>query len=87
LVSNSGDGGIRRIRFLEPMTASILSNGRIHPAFGISGGQAGHTGINRVIRANGTTDTLAHIASTPMQAGDIFEIQTPGGGFGPPKHE
>jgi 5-oxoprolinase (ATP-hydrolysing) len=83
-----GDGGIRRIRFLEPMTASILSNGRIHPAFGMAGGQAGHTGINRVIRANGTTDTLAHIASTPMQAGDIFEIQTPGGGgFGPPKPE
>jgi 5-oxoprolinase (ATP-hydrolysing) len=54
----------------------------------MSGGQAGHTGLNRVIRANGTSDTLAHIASTPMQTGDIFEIQTPGGGgFGPPKDE
>jgi len=36
-----GDGGLRRVRFLEPMTASILSNGRLHGAFGAAGGQAG----------------------------------------------
>jgi 5-oxoprolinase (ATP-hydrolysing) len=75
-----GDGGIRRIRFLEPMSASILSNGRIHPAFGMAGGEAGQTGLNRVMRANGSIDTLPHIASTVMQAGDVFEIHTPGGG-------
>jgi len=75
-----GDGGVRRVRFLEPMTASILSNGRIHPAFGMAGGQAGAPGINRVVRADGRIEELAHIGQTEMQPGDVFEIHTPGGG-------
>jgi hypothetical protein len=48
-----GDGGVRRVRFLEPMTASILSNGRALGAFGMARGQAGQAGINRVVRADG----------------------------------
>src|ERR1017187_263312 len=56
-----GDGGIRRIRFLEPMTASILSNGRHYGAFGMAGGAAGAPGINRVERADGSTLLLDHI--------------------------
>src|SRR5207237_2733374 len=48
-----GNGGVRRVRFLEPMTASILSNGRRHGAFGMAGGQPGQVGINRVGRADG----------------------------------
>ena len=75
-----GDGGVRRIRFLEPMTAGILSNGRVHPAFGASGGQPGQPGINRVVRARGQTEALGHIGQTEMAEGDIFEIHTPGGG-------
>jgi 5-oxoprolinase (ATP-hydrolysing) len=80
-----GDGGVRRVRFLEPMTASILSNGRIHPAFGAAGGQGGAPGINRIVRADGKVEALAHIGSAEMGVGDIFEIHTPGGGgFGAP---
>ena len=80
-----GDGGVRRMRFLEPMTAAILSNGRVHPAFGAHGGSPGAAGINRVLRADGSVQTLAHIDEVQMQAGDVFEIQTPGGGgFGRP---
>ncbi len=75
-----GDGGTRRVRFLEPMTASILSNGRIEGAFGMAGGSAGLPGINRVERADGTIETLGHIGSVQMQAGDVFVIETPGGG-------
>ncbi len=75
-----GDGGVRRIRFLEPMTAGILSNGRVHPAFGAAGGHAGQPGINRVLRASGQAEDLAHIGQTEMAVGDIFEIHTPGGG-------
>ncbi|WP_372658733.1 hydantoinase B/oxoprolinase family protein [Hydrogenophaga sp.] len=75
-----GDGGVRRVMFLEPMTASILSNGRIYPAFGMAGGQAGAPGINRVVRSNGQTEAVAHIGQVDMQAGDVFEIHTPGGG-------
>jgi 5-oxoprolinase (ATP-hydrolysing) len=75
-----GDGGVRRVRFLEPMTASILSNGRVHPAFGLAGGQSGAPGINRVVRADGRVEALAHIGSAEMLPGDVFEIHTPGGG-------
>jgi 5-oxoprolinase (ATP-hydrolysing) len=75
-----GNGGVRRVRFLEPMTASILSNGRVHGAFGMAGGQPGQVGLNRVIRADGRVEVLAHIGQAEMQAGDVFEITTPGGG-------
>jgi 5-oxoprolinase (ATP-hydrolysing) len=75
-----GDGGLRRIRFLEPMTASILSNGRTHGAFGMAGGQAGQVGSNRVLRADGSIETLSHIGQVQMQPGDVFEVATPGGG-------
>jgi 5-oxoprolinase (ATP-hydrolysing) len=75
-----GDGGMRRVRFLEPMTASILSNGRTVPAFGSAGGQPGALGINRIERADGRVETLGHIGSAAMQPGDLFVIETPGGG-------
>ncbi len=77
---SGGNGGIRRIRFLENMTASILSNGRQYGAFGMSGGSNGQVGLNRVVRANGTVEELGHIAQAEMKQGDIFEIYTPGGG-------
>ena len=75
-----GDGGIRRLRFLEPMTASILSNGRHHGAFGMAGGAPGQPGVNRVERADGRREALDHIGSVEMAAGDVFVIETPGGG-------
>jgi 5-oxoprolinase (ATP-hydrolysing) len=77
---HGGDGGVRRVRFLEPMTAGILSNGRVYPAFGMAGGQPGLPGINRVVRADGTVQELSHIGQVDMQTGDVFEIHTPGGG-------
>jgi 5-oxoprolinase (ATP-hydrolysing) len=75
-----GDGGVRRVRFLEAMTASILSNGRRIPAFGLAGGAAGAPGINRVERADGRVAVLQHIGSAQMAPGDVFVIETPGGG-------
>jgi 5-oxoprolinase (ATP-hydrolysing) len=75
-----GHGGVRRVRFLEDMTASILSNGRLHGAFGMAGGQAGQVGINRVVRSDGSVEALEHIGQAEMKPGDIFEIHTPGGG-------
>ncbi len=80
-----GDGGVRRVRFLEPMTASILSNGRLAGAFGLAGGAAGWPGINRVERSDGRREALGHIGSVEMQPGDVFVIETPGGGgYGEP---
>jgi 5-oxoprolinase (ATP-hydrolysing) len=62
------------------MTASILSNGRKHGAFGVAGGEAGQVGINRVVRADGHAEELGHIGQAEMAPGDVFEIHTPGGG-------
>jgi len=82
---HGGDGGVRRVRFLERMTASILSNGRTVPAFGMAGGLPGALGINRIERHDGRRETLAHIGSAAMEPGDVFVIETPGGGgFGAP---
>ena len=75
-----GDGGIRRMRFLEPMTASILSNGRCHGAFGMAGGEPGAPGENWVERTDGRVERLGHIGQVEMQPGDVMVICTPGGG-------
>ncbi|MBB3261444.1 5-oxoprolinase (ATP-hydrolyzing) [Paraburkholderia bannensis] len=75
-----GNGAVRRIRFLAPMTASILSNNRIHAPFGAAGGAAGSAGRNRVERARGDVVALGHIASVEMAEGDVFVVETPGGG-------
>jgi 5-oxoprolinase (ATP-hydrolysing) len=75
-----GNGGRRRIRFLEAMTASILSNGRNLGAFGMAGGEPGAVGENLIERADGTVERLAYIGEVEMQPDDVFEICTPGGG-------
>ncbi len=77
---HGGNGGVRKIRFLEPMTASILSNNRIVPPFGAAGGEPGQCGRNLVIRQDGSQEDLGFVASTDMQTGDVFVIATPGGG-------
>ncbi|MGO8855357.1 MAG: hydantoinase B/oxoprolinase family protein [Steroidobacteraceae bacterium] len=75
-----GNGGVRQIRFLEPMTAAILSNGRHSGAFGMAGGAAGAPGENRIERADGRREMLGAIGQAEMAAGDVFVISTPGGG-------
>ena len=75
-----GNGGVRRVRFLEAMTASILSNGRKYGAFGMAGGQPGQVGQNVVVRSDGRIEPLGHIGQADMLPGDVFEIHTPGGG-------
>jgi 5-oxoprolinase (ATP-hydrolysing) len=79
-----GDGVVRRIRFLAPMTASILSNNRRLRPFGLAGGAPGLSGRNAVERRDGTTEELPATATVGVAPGDVFVIQTPGGGgYGP----
>ena len=75
-----GDGGTRRIRFLEAMEAGILSNRRKVPPFGLAGGVSGALGANRVERVDGRTEHLGATAAVQMRPGDVFVIETPGGG-------
>ncbi|MEW7847242.1 hydantoinase B/oxoprolinase family protein [Massilia aurea] len=77
---HGGNGGVRRVRFLEPMTAAILSNNRIHAPFGMAGGGEAERGRNSVVRADGRVEQLGHIGKIDMDAGDVFVIETPGGG-------
>jgi 5-oxoprolinase (ATP-hydrolysing) len=78
-----GDGTIRSVRFLEPMTAAILSNHREVPPFGLEGGGAGVCGDQWVERADGRVEQLEGRDRAELGAGDSFVIQTPsGGGFG-----
>ncbi|MEZ5648424.1 MAG: hydantoinase B/oxoprolinase family protein [Alphaproteobacteria bacterium] len=82
---HGGNGVIRRIRFLEAMTASILANRRRIPPFGLDGGESGTPGRTWVERVNGEIIELGSTGSAEMKPGDIFAIQTPGGGgFGKP---
>ena len=75
-----GNGVIRRIEFLEEMSAAILSSHRQTRPFGVAGGQPGMPGENFVERRNGVIDRLQATDQTTMKAGDILVIKTPGGG-------
>ncbi|WP_340115385.1 hydantoinase B/oxoprolinase family protein [Pelagibius sp. 7325] len=75
-----GDGVVRRMRFLEPMTATILSLHRKTDPYGLAGGEPGQRGRNTVIRADGSTVDLKGSDEIEMAAGDVFVIETPGGG-------
>ncbi len=83
---NGGNGAVRKIRFLEPMTSAILSGHRKIPPYGVAGGNPGSTGNNYVIRADGSVEKLGSTDRTEMNINDIFVIETPGGGgFGTPE--
>ncbi|MEA1014502.1 hydantoinase B/oxoprolinase family protein [Sphingosinicella sp. LY1275] len=75
-----GDGVVRHLRFLERMRANILSNRRAIPPAGLKGGDDAKPGVNQIVRADGTVVTLTATASADMAPGDMFVIETPGGG-------
>ncbi|MGW0878532.1 hydantoinase B/oxoprolinase family protein [Streptomyces sp. NPDC002671] len=75
-----GDGAVRRIRFLEPMTVSTLSQHRRVPPYGMAGGGPGGLGANRVERADGTVTDLGASGSADVGPDDVLVIETPGGG-------
>jgi 5-oxoprolinase (ATP-hydrolysing) len=75
-----GNGSRRRIRFLEAMTAVVLANHRRVPPFGVDGGEPGAVGRNWVERTDGTREEFGATCKVDMGAGDLFVIETPGGG-------
>ncbi|MET0272099.1 MAG: hydantoinase B/oxoprolinase family protein, partial [Phenylobacterium sp.] len=79
-----GDGAVRRIRFLAPMEAALLSSRRDHAPQGLAGGGPALPGRQRLIEAGGAATELPGCFSVRVRAGDVIEIETPGGGgFGP----
>lgn len=77
---HGGDGVIRHVRFRAPMTAAILSNRRRVPPFGLQGGHPGRLGRNEVRRVTGAVEAVAATQAVEMAPGDVFVIETPGGG-------
>ncbi|WP_028311205.1 hydantoinase B/oxoprolinase family protein [Derxia gummosa] len=78
-----GDGVVRRLGFLAPMTVSLLSGNRAAGPRGAEGGADGAPGVNRVERAGGGVEVLGGCARAELAAGDSIVIETPGaGGFG-----
>ncbi|MBO0709719.1 MAG: hydantoinase B/oxoprolinase family protein [Acetobacteraceae bacterium] len=75
-----GDGAVRRIRFLEPMTAVIVASRRNVAPFGLAGGADGAVGRQWVERADGSRTVLTGTDRAELAAGDAFVIETPGGG-------
>jgi len=80
-----GDGVVRRLRFLEPLTAALVSSSRRVAPYGLAGGLPGALGRNAIERADGTVEELPGVAQAAMQRGDVLIVETPGGGgYGAP---
>ena len=75
-----GDGAVRRLRFLEPVTMTTLCSSRVVAPFGMAGGEPGALGVNRVIWPDGRVETLKGNDECDLPAGAVFEMLTPGGG-------
>jgi 5-oxoprolinase (ATP-hydrolysing) len=83
-----GNGGRREIRFLVPMTVTTLASHRRVPPYGMAGGAPGALGRHWLERADGTVTALAGCDSAEAGAGDLFVLETPGGGgYGTPVAE
>jgi 5-oxoprolinase (ATP-hydrolysing) len=75
-----GDGVVRRLRFLEPVTVTTLSSHRVVPPFGGDGGAPGQVGVNTAEKADGTRIPMPGNGEVTLDPGDLFEMCTPGGG-------
>ncbi|CAN5910745.1 hydantoinase B/oxoprolinase family protein [soil metagenome] len=82
-----GDGIVRDLTFLEPVSLTVLTQHRREAPYGLAGGAPGQTGEQFLFRADGTTEKLEGTAGRDLQPGDRFLILTPGGGgYGTPIH-
>jgi 5-oxoprolinase (ATP-hydrolysing) len=75
-----GHGGVRRLRFGEPMTVTTLTGHRRVPAFGLAGGEPGALGRHWIEHPDGRVTPMDGCDSVDVQVGDVFVIETPGGG-------
>ena len=75
-----GDGMVREIEFLAPMTLSLLTSRRTTAPYGLAGGHPGAPGLNTLLRADGTHQLLPFRVQLAIQPGERLIIETPGGG-------
>ena len=83
-----GDGAVREIAFLAPMSLSLLSQHRVERPYGMEGGEPGQPGRQRLVRAAGEVEELASIDGREVGPGDRLILETPGGGgWGRPQRD
>jgi 5-oxoprolinase (ATP-hydrolysing) len=71
---------VRELRFLEPLTVSLLSSSRIVPPAGLAGGGPGACGRNQLVLPDGEGQELPGSTELAVPAGTLLRIETPGGG-------
>ena len=77
---HGGNGAIRLMRFLAPVTVTTLCSHRIIPPFGVDGGGNGAVGVNWAVMPDGTRVELKGNDEINLPSGGLFGMQTPGGG-------
>jgi 5-oxoprolinase (ATP-hydrolysing) len=75
-----GDGVVRELQALEPITLSLLSGSRVVAPFGLAGGEVGCCGQNSLRRADGAVELLPGCVAVELEVGDRVRVETPGGG-------
>jgi 5-oxoprolinase (ATP-hydrolysing) len=75
-----GNGVVRRIRFLEPMTVTLLTGHHRTAPYGMAGGGPGALGDNALERADGSVTPLRGVDSAEAGRNDVLVMRTPGGG-------
>ncbi|WRT64280.1 uncharacterized protein IL334_001211 [Kwoniella shivajii] len=90
---HGGEGCIRSLQFLQPLSVSILSERRSRAPYGLAGGGPGATGLNIWVKQpkheDGKVRTINVGGKGTMQfgTGDMLVLHTPGGGgWGTPEH-
>lgn len=80
-----GDGIVRILKFLEPLSLSLLTQHRKSGPYGMEGGGEGRSGFQHLIRSDGNVEELGSICGTEVLPGDMLVLETPGGGgYGSP---
>jgi N-methylhydantoinase B len=79
-----GDGIVREVEALEPMTFALLTERRRIAPPGAAGGAAGAPGRNLIVREGAEPVLLPSKAEGALRPGERLRVETPGGGgYGP----
>jgi 5-oxoprolinase (ATP-hydrolysing) len=75
-----GEGVVRELTFLEPVSVSIVSQHRTEGPYGMAGGESGSPGRQWLETMAGDTVELEAVGGCEATPGDRLVLETPGGG-------
>lgn len=77
---SGGEGVERELLFRKPVTLSVLTERRVLRPYGMAGGKSAKKGVNLLLKSDGRVIYLGSKTAVNIDAGDVFAMQTPGGG-------